>query len=136
MDFDALPEVPQDEFDLVGWLYPESAWMFVWARRILRNFVGEQVSRFLVGRLEPGCWSVLRAEDTWVAVWCADGAPPVMPVHAAYFAAAQDAVAHAMAGVILDAGVMINTQLLRGMGLLDRRWKKLGDPVFWHLTDD
>jgi hypothetical protein len=52
-----------------------------------------------------------------------------------YFTAAQDAVAHAMAGVILDASVVIHTQLLREMGVLERLWEKVSDPAVWQLGD-
>ncbi|MBE1533355.1 hypothetical protein [Actinomadura algeriensis] len=131
---EALPPVPQDEHDLVGLLYPESAWMFVWARRLLRDVAGERVSRFLVGRLKAGCWSVLRGDGAWLAVRCADKVSPATPVHVVSSESAQDAVAYAAAGLMADEGVAVTSHLLRDLGLLHHARDDLGF-FRWALTE-
>ncbi|MFB4308709.1 hypothetical protein [Actinomadura sp. GTD37] len=130
---ETLPEVPQDEHELVGRLYPESAWTFVWARRVLRDFAGGRASRFLVGRLEPGCWSVLRGDGEWLIVRSADEATPS---HVASFASAQDAVAYAVAGLIVDEGVTVHEDLLREQGVVGRIWDESASRLVWRLTDE
>lgn len=136
MAFQTLPEVPQDEHELVGRLYPESAWMFVWARRVLRDFVGERVSRFLVGRLEPGCWSVLRGDGAWLAVRSADDADDATPSHVASFESAQVAVAYAAGGLIVDGHVTIHKDLLKGQGVFDQVWDESARRLVWKLLDE
>ncbi|MFI0350663.1 glycohydrolase toxin TNT-related protein [Actinomadura sp. 9N407] len=116
---DALPAVPQDEHELAGALRPESAWMFVWGRRVLRDLVGDRVSRFLVGRLEPGHWSVLRGDAVWLAVRCADDVLPAEPSHAVSFGTAQAAVAYAAAGLIVDEKVTVHSYLLRDLDIVE-----------------
>lgn len=133
---ETLPEVPQDEHELVGRLYPESAWMFVWARRVLHDFVGERVSRFLVGRLEPGCWSVLRGDGAWLAVRSADGTEPATPAHTTSFASAQDAVAHAAAGLIVDGNAVIHEVLLRDQAVFSSRWDDAAKRLVCTLEDE
>ncbi|WUH98129.1 hypothetical protein OHR68_32195 [Spirillospora sp. NBC_00431] len=136
MDPETLPEVPQDEFELVGRLYPESAWMFVWGRRVLHDLAGDRVSRFLVGALEPGCWSVLGGDTGWFAIRCADETTPATPSHAESFESAQDAVAYAVAGVAVDANVSIHTDFLRDLDVLDHVQDGPRDPFVWALTDE
>ena len=132
---EAFPSVPQDEHELAGLLYPESAWMFVWGRRLLRDVVGDRASRFLVGRLGPGCWSVLHADAAWTAVRCADEVAPAAPVHTASFESGQDAVAYAAAGLMADEGIAITSHLLEDAGLLHYVNEGLG-PFRWALTDE
>jgi hypothetical protein len=121
------------ENELVGRLYPESAWTFVWARRVLRDFLGDRVSRFLVGRREPGGWSVLREDDAWLAVHDADG---TAPAHTAAFPSAQDAVAHAAAGLIVDSGASIHEDLLREQGVLAHVWDDARKRLVLTVTDE
>ncbi|MBE1533358.1 hypothetical protein [Actinomadura algeriensis] len=132
---EALPSVPQDEYELVGRLYPESAWMFVWGRRLLRDMVGGGVSRFLVGRLGPGCWSVLHTDSAWIALRCADGAMPARPVHAVACDSAREAVAHAAAGMIVDAGVAIDSHLLWDLGFVEPARDPSSVPLVWKPTE-
>ncbi|GAA4234959.1 hypothetical protein GCM10022254_41080 [Actinomadura meridiana] len=47
MGLEAPPELPQDGFEFVGRLFPESAWTFVRGRQVLHDLVGDRVSRFL-----------------------------------------------------------------------------------------
>ncbi|SFO32819.1 TNT domain-containing protein [Actinomadura madurae] len=129
---EALPELPQDEWELTGRLYPESAWMFVWARRVVRDLVGGRVSRFLVGRLEPGSWSVLRGEAEWVAARGANGTAS----HTASFASAQDAVAYAAAGLAVDENIATHEDLLREQGIVGDIWDDARKRLEWQLTDD
>jgi hypothetical protein len=129
---DPLPGLPQDERELTGRLHPESAWMFVWARRILRDLVGGLASRFLVGRLEPGSWSVLRGNSEWIAARGADETAS----HTASFASAQDAVAYAAAGLVVDANVTIHEDLLREQGIVGDIWDEAEKRLDWKLTDD
>ncbi|WP_149263091.1 hypothetical protein [Actinomadura sp. K4S16] len=132
---ETLPEVPQDEHELVGRLYPESAWTFVWARRILRDFAGDRASRFLVGRLEPGCWSVLRGDGVWLAVRGTGGTASA-PAHTASFSSAQDAVAHAAAGLIVDEDAVIHEGLLRDQGVFDSTWDESAKRLVCTLKDE
>ncbi|MEU8123214.1 hypothetical protein AB0C21_31260 [Spirillospora sp. NPDC049024] len=142
MSPETLPEVPQDEHELVERLYPESAWTFVWARRILRDFAGDRASRFLVGCLSAGCWSVLHGEGEWLAVRCADEAPgeaadEATPAHAASFESAQDATAYAAAGLIVDEKVTLHEGLLRReQGVIDHIWDESAKRLVWRLTDE
>ncbi|MER7546467.1 hypothetical protein [Actinomadura sp.] len=132
-----LPPVPQDEHELVGLLHPESAWTFAWARRVLRDFAGERVSRFLVGRLEPGCWSVLRGDGEWLAVRVSgEAAAETAPAHVASFESAQDAVAYAAGGLIVDERVTIHGDLLREQGVLGHVWDESEGRVVWRLLDE
>ncbi|NVI91992.1 hypothetical protein [Actinomadura sp. BRA 177] len=133
---ETLPEVPQDEYELVGRLYPESAWTFVWARRILRDFAGEGGARFLVGRLEPGCWSVLRGDGEWLAVRSADEADEATHSHVASFESAQDAVAYAAGGLIIDEHVTIHKGLLQEQGIFDHVWDESARRLVWKLLDE
>ncbi|OLT10821.1 hypothetical protein BJF79_25455 [Actinomadura sp. CNU-125] len=131
---ETLPPVPQDEHDLAGLLYPESAWMFVWGRRLLRDVVGERVSRFLIGRLDAGCWSVLCRDAAWLAVRCADDVSPAAPVHVVSSESAQDALAYAAAGLMADEGVAVTSHLLQDLGLLRHEPDDLGFRR-WTLTE-
>ncbi|MEU8345926.1 hypothetical protein AB0C74_29860 [Spirillospora sp. NPDC048832] len=139
-----LPELPQDEQDLVARLHPESAWTFVWARRVLRDLVGDGVARFLVGRIAPGHWSVLHGDGAWLAVRCADGNGPdgngpdgeASPSHAASFDSAGDAVAYAAAGLVVDAEVTVHEDLLRIQGLAGDSWDDAARRLVWGLTDE
>ncbi|WP_301177642.1 hypothetical protein [Actinomadura geliboluensis] len=135
---ETLPEVPQDEHALVGRLYPESAWTFVWARRGLRDLVGDRVSRFLVGRIEPGHWSVLRGDDAWLAMRCAeaDGGGEARPSHTASFDSAGGAVAYAAAGLVVDANVTVHEDLLRFQGVLGESWDGAAGRLVLSLTDE
>ncbi|WP_143220449.1 hypothetical protein [Actinomadura sp. CNU-125] len=132
---EALPLVPQDEYELVGRLYPESAWMFVWGRRLLRDMVGGGVSRFLVGRRGPGCWSVLHTDSAWVAVRCADDVLPALPTHAVACDSAREAVAYAAAGMMVDAGVSIDSHLLWDLGFIEPARAPSSVPLVWKPTE-
>ncbi|MBG6093266.1 glycohydrolase toxin TNT-related protein [Actinomadura viridis] len=128
--------LPQTEHDLIASLDGESPLLFPWARRALRNVTGDRAGRFLLGRVTPGCWSVVRGEPGWLAVHrrdeaLVDGDRSGDEVVA--FETARSAVADAMAGVMADAEVALTSGLLELAGLIHQDPRNLN--VTWSLGE-
>ncbi|GAA3969193.1 hypothetical protein GCM10023085_59390 [Actinomadura viridis] len=110
--------LPQPERDLVPELAPESPLMFAWARRALRDVVGDRAEDFLVGRVAPGCWSVVRGEQGWLVVGPGgDGSEGGGGAEIVAFETALPAVADAMAGVMAASRLALTSGLLELAGL-------------------
>ncbi|OLT10824.1 hypothetical protein BJF79_25470 [Actinomadura sp. CNU-125] len=108
-------------------LAPESPLLLAWARLRLREIVQGRAGRLLAGRRADGCWSVLRDGSGWLS------APGVgEPVR---FGSAREAVADAMAGVMVDADVRLNSDLLEIAGLLAEVPLREEPWQLWRLTD-
>ncbi|MFF5264568.1 glycohydrolase toxin TNT-related protein [Actinomadura viridis] len=115
--------LPQTEHDLIASLAGESPLMFPRARRALRNVTGDRAGRFLLGRVAPGCWSMVHGEPGWLVVRRQDEAPADgdrSDDEVVAFETARSAVADAMAGVMADAEVALTSGLLEVAGLLHR----------------
>ncbi|WP_149263092.1 glycohydrolase toxin TNT-related protein [Actinomadura sp. K4S16] len=106
---------PQPETDLEAALPDGLDGLFAAARDRLLDFLPpENADRFLVGRLAEGCWSVVHLAPAWLAVRMKDG---VCAERHAYTDPAAAAAAAAGA-VIAEAGVEVNSSVLRGAGVL------------------
>lgn len=114
VDVTALLERPQDEHDLVAALRPEHPMLFAHARRLLSNTTRNGAGRFQVGRIAPGRRSVILGETGWVAVRPADGTG----WNTATFDDARSAVACAVAGLMCEERVGVNSRLLEIAGVL------------------
>lgn len=134
------PQDPQDPRELVAALPPGELLLFAHAGRLLRNTTRRGATRFLIGRAAPGCRSVLRDGDRWVAVHLDEHGGHAT---ATAFDDARSATAHALAGLMAQEGVGLNTAILRAAGLIER--VPAGDPsggsdrgtspLEWRLTD-
>jgi hypothetical protein len=135
----ALPHTPQDEHDLVARLAPESPILFYRARRLLRDWTRDAASRFLVGRVEDGCWTVLHGDDGWLAVRAEPDEPresheaaearepgepgeprePGGPREVTAHGTARAAVAHALGGLLTEAGTGLNMTVFQLAGIIE-----------------
>ncbi|MFD0902527.1 hypothetical protein [Actinomadura sediminis] len=118
-----------EERDSVAALAPESPLLFAWARLRLREIVQGRVERLLVGRRAEGCWSVLHDASGWMS------ARGVGEADVVRFGSAREAVADAMAGIMIDAGVRLNSELLKVAGVVVET--DLREPPWrlWRVTD-
>jgi Tuberculosis necrotizing toxin len=144
------PAVPQDEHDLTGALAPESPILFHRARRLLGDWTRDAAARFRVGRLEDGCWSVLRSGDGWRSVRTAGDRPSAGEAHETARAAAPEtaraafdevhgtaraAVAHAVGGLLTEAGTGLNPKIFQMAGIIRPAPDDLTDWGPWYLTE-
>ncbi|TDD64480.1 TNT domain-containing protein [Actinomadura rubrisoli] len=82
--------------------------------------------RLRVGTPADGCWTIAHTDGAWLALG-PDGT--IAPFHEA-----RAAVVHAMAGVMADARMEINSQVLRTARLLDRRTRPRDGVDAWLLA--
>lgn len=122
---------PQDEHGLTGALAPESPILFYRARRLLGDWTRDAADRFRVGRPEDGCWSVLRAGDGWRSVRTDGGRPAAGEVRET----ARAAVAHAVGGLIIEAGTGLNPKVFQMAGIIRPAPDDLTDRGPWYLTE-
>ncbi|MER6813492.1 glycohydrolase toxin TNT-related protein [Spirillospora sp. NPDC000708] len=127
----ALPHTPQDEHDLVARLAPESPILFYRARRLLREWTRDAADRFLVGRVEDGCWTILHGDDGWLAVRTENGAPREITAHGT----ARAAVAHALGGLLTEAGTGLNMKVFQLAGIIEPGPDDRTDLGPWFLTE-
>ncbi|MEU9021853.1 glycohydrolase toxin TNT-related protein [Actinomadura sp. NPDC048394] len=150
--------LPQDEHDLTGALAPESPILFYRARRLLGDWTRDGAARFRVGRLEDGCWSVLRGEEGWRSVRTDGDRPAASEAHetardgeayetpraavthetaraAATHETARDAVAHAVGGVLTEAGTGLNPKIFQMAGIIRPGPDDRTDRGPWYLTE-
>ncbi|MBD2900351.1 hypothetical protein amrb99_93550 [Actinomadura sp. RB99] len=106
-----LQRNPQDETDLTRQLPSGLEALFTAARRRLADYV-PGVDRFRVGTVDDGCWTIARTSGAWLAIGPDSAVRP--------FADPRAAAVHAMAGVMADAGMEINSQVLHVTGVLKR----------------
>jgi hypothetical protein len=107
---------PQSEQRLIEQLGQDDPQLFVRARTVLRDYAPEAAGRLLIGRLAPGAWSVVRAEPAWLSVRQGDGGEHrVVP-----FGDARSALAHAMGGLLAEAGAEVNTEVLKDARIIKR----------------
>ncbi|HEU5027028.1 MAG TPA: glycohydrolase toxin TNT-related protein [Spirillospora sp.] len=123
--------VPQDEHDLTGALAPESPILFYRARRLLGDWTRDGAARFRVGRLEDGCWSVLRGGDGWRSVRTDGGRPAAGEAHET----ARAAVAHALGGLLTEAGTGLNPKIFQMAGIVRPAPDDRTDWGPWYLTE-
>ncbi|MBO2460223.1 glycohydrolase toxin TNT-related protein [Actinomadura violacea] len=121
--------LPQDEHELTCALAPESPILFYRARRLLGDWTRDAAARFRVGRVEDGCWSVLRTGDGWQAVRGAGG-------EAGVHGTARAAVARAVGGLLAEAGTGLNPQVFRMAGIIRPAPDDYTDWGPWFLTED
>ncbi|GAA2161683.1 glycohydrolase toxin TNT-related protein [Actinomadura napierensis] len=110
-DPDALRTAPQDEDDLTRLLPPGLEELFTRARAKLDDYV-PGADRLRIGSLADGCWTIAHTDGAWLAI---GPGPVVLP-----FGEPRAATVHAMAGVMADAGMEINSQVLYTAGILRR----------------
>ncbi|MDL4814889.1 TNT domain-containing protein [Actinomadura opuntiae] len=127
MTVPALPATPQDEHDLTDALAPESPILFFRARRLLDEWTRDAAARFLVGRLEDGCWSVLHGDDGWHSI----GTDAEHSTHDT----ARAAVAHALGGLLTEAGTGLNMKIMEMAGIVEGPELDSTDWGPWTLTD-
>lgn len=130
------PAARRDERELVARLAPESPVLFFRARRLLDDWARGGSARFRAGRVEDGCWSVLRGDDGWHAVRAddarADGAPAAeRTVHGT----ARAAVAHALGGLLAEESTGLDSGLLQDAGLVEPGPYDATGIKRWQLTD-
>jgi len=124
-DPDALAANPQRESDLVQLLPVEDARLFMRARMKLADLVPGQ-DRLRIGTPADGCWTVAHTAGAWIAAG-PDGS-------ATAFEEPRRAVVHAMAGIMADARMEINSQVLRTARILDRRARPRDGVDAWLLA--
>ncbi|MWA06017.1 glycohydrolase toxin TNT-related protein [Actinomadura sp. LD22] len=123
---------PQDEHELTAALAPESPILFHRARRLLADWTRDAAARFRVGRLEAGCWSVLRAGDGWRSVRTdGDDRSAIGEDHET----ARAAVAHAVGGLLTEAGTGLNPKVFQMAGIIRPAPDDLTDRGPWYFTE-
>ncbi|MFD0691553.1 glycohydrolase toxin TNT-related protein [Actinomadura fibrosa] len=132
LDVRELLERPQDERVLAGRLPDGLDGLFPQARAILADMVPSAASRFLVGRLDEGCWSVIHHDSAWLAVHLEDE----NSVQAVPFREPRAAVSWAMGGVMADAGMEVNAGVLEWVGILARQTVPRANQDAWLLSAD
>ncbi|MDL4814890.1 glycohydrolase toxin TNT-related protein [Actinomadura opuntiae] len=102
-DPETLRQAPQAETDLARLLPPGLEDLFTTARAKLADYV-PGVDRLRAGTIADGCWTIAHTTGAWLAIG------PDSAVHP--FGDPRAATVHAMAGVMADAGMEINSQVL------------------------
>ncbi|OLT10825.1 hypothetical protein BJF79_25475 [Actinomadura sp. CNU-125] len=125
-----VAHAPQDETRLAAALPPGLDALFDRTRATLTALAPGHEDRFQVGRLVEGCWSVLHHPPAWIATRYQDG----RCVHLRAFADPRDAVRHAAAEVIADAGAAVDAAVLRAAGIVARTTERRGDIDAWALS--
>ncbi|WP_119727962.1 TNT domain-containing protein [Thermomonospora amylolytica] len=123
---------PQSEQRLLEQLGRDDPQLFVQARAILRDYAHEAAERLLIGRLAPGAWSLVRAEPAWLAVRYDDGGEH----HVVPFGDARSALAHAMGGLLAEAGTEVNTEVLSAGRLIARNVDHMKGWSAWRFGDN
>ncbi|GAA0567953.1 TNT domain-containing protein [Actinomadura livida] len=119
--------VPQRESDLVALLPAGMERLFMRARVKLADFV-PGADGFRVGAPGEGRWTVAHHGGAWLAVGPGGDVFP--------YAEPRRAVAHAMAGVMADAGMEVNSTVLRTALIIRlQRYPRKGEQA-WLLSDD
>ncbi|MBE1533354.1 TNT domain-containing protein [Actinomadura algeriensis] len=129
-DADALERSPQDEDELVATLPDGLDGLFSAAREMLRDLLPNGgTERFLVGRTEEGCRSVIHAAPSWLEVHKEHGLTEVRA-----FADARSAVAAAVGAVLAEGNAEVNSSvlILADLIFLDRAPRK--NVCAWMLT--
>ncbi|TDC90351.1 TNT domain-containing protein [Actinomadura sp. 7K507] len=117
---------PQRENDLVALLPAGSERLFMRARMKLADFVpGASPLRF--GVPAENSWTVAHADGAWLAVGPGGDVFPYAEPHRA--------VAHAMAGVMTDAGMEVNSTVLMDVRILSLQRKPKKGQQAWLFGD-
>lgn len=137
-DPEPLQATPLAEGDLVRRLGGEGERLFPQARVALRAYAPRGAGRLLIGRPADGCWSVLRVKgdgdsdsDGWLAVRLRGGVCDSVVA----FTGVRAALAHAMAQIMAEEKVEINSALLEAAGLLAREGSARRGESAWRLTE-
>ncbi|MFG2084962.1 TNT domain-containing protein [Spirillospora sp. NPDC048824] len=118
--------VPQRESDLVALLPPGMEQLFMRARVKLADFV-PGAGTLRIGAPGEGHWTVAHTGDAWLAVAPGGDAAPYAEPHRA--------VAHAMAGVMTDAGMEINSAVLSVVQIITGERIPRDDQQAWTFGD-
>ncbi|WP_030173586.1 glycohydrolase toxin TNT-related protein [Spirillospora albida] len=118
--------VPQAEGDLVALLPAGTERLFVQARAKLADLV-PGAGRLGIGEPARDGWSVTHAEGVWFVLAPGGSIQP--------HAEARRAVAHAMAGIMADADMEINSAVLTLAGILTRQRRPRKNQQAWMLHD-
>ncbi|MFB4301420.1 glycohydrolase toxin TNT-related protein [Actinomadura sp. NTSP31] len=127
------PGMARGEDELTALLRPAGLEdLFPRAREVLDGLAPGASGRFLAGRLGDGCWSVVRSGPAWLAVRQEAG----RLVEVAPFAEPRPAVTWAMGGVLADAGLEVDADVLRKARIIRRQTPPGGTEDVWLLDQD
>ncbi|MWA06018.1 glycohydrolase toxin TNT-related protein [Actinomadura sp. LD22] len=118
---DTLRTAPQDD------LAAQLPALFGRARERLAAYV-PGVDRLRVGTVADGCWTIARTDGAWLAIGPDASVRP--------FDDPRAATVHAMAGVMADAGLEINSQVLQTAGIITRQRSARKKQDAWNLAAD